>query len=63
MHAELEPVADEEPYAKPEAKPVAEPYLDPGVEPDPAVCVTWFTMVGVCGLLASLVEGWGAGLA
>jgi hypothetical protein len=52
MHAELEPVADAEPYTRPEAEPVA--------EPDAAVCMTGITAVGVCGLLASLVEGWGA---
>jgi hypothetical protein len=63
MHAELEPVADAEPYTRPEAEPVAEPYVDPGTEPDAAVCMTGITAVGVCGLLASLVEEWGARMA
>jgi hypothetical protein len=59
MHAELEPVSDAEPYIIPEAEPVAEPYVDPGAEPDAAICITGVTTVGVCGLLASPVEGWG----
>jgi hypothetical protein len=63
MHAELEPVADAEPYAKQEAEPVAEPYVDPGAEPDAAVYMTGITAVGVCGLLASPVEEWGTVLA
>jgi hypothetical protein len=57
MHPELEPVADAEPYTRTEAEPVAEPYVDP------AICITGVTAVGVCGLLASLVEEWGAVLA
>jgi hypothetical protein len=63
MHAGLEPVTDAEPYTRPKAEPVAEPYVDPGAEPDAAVCMTGVTAVGVCGLLASPVEEWGAVLA
>jgi hypothetical protein len=63
MHAELEPVADAELYTRPEAEPVAESYVDPGAEPDAAVIMTGITAVGVCGLLASSVEEWGAGMA